>query len=66
MVRYNTGTNYLMDTPLFSDYFYQCWQVRKITEDVLAIRVGGQTRHQEEACQQELGREVLISKKNSF
>ena len=54
MVRYNTGTNYLMDTPLFSDYFYQCWQVRKITEDVLAIRVGGQTRHQEKACQQEL------------
>ena len=49
---------------MFSDYFYQCGQVRKMTEDVLAIRMGRQARHQEEACQQEMGEEVLISKRH--
>ena len=51
---------------MFSDYFYQCGQVRKVSEDVLAIRMGRQARHQEEACRQELGEEVFISKKHSF
>ena len=64
MVRYDTSTNYFMDTPVFSDYFYQCGQVRKMAEDVLAMRMGRQARHQEEACQQDLGEEVFISKKH--
>ena len=44
----------------FSEYFYRCGQVRKMAEDVLAIRIGRQARQKQEACDQDLffGREI--------
>ena len=54
----------------FSDYVYRCGQVRKMAEDVLAIRIGRQARQQQEACDQdlffdrEIEEEVFISKNN--
>ena len=47
----------------FSDYLYQCTQLRKTTEDGLALRMGGKGRQQIEDCNlEDLEDEVLLSK----